>query len=63
MKHLFLLLLTVVTIGGAVSLFTGCKKAGTDAAAAQYTCSMHPEVVTNAPGKCPKCSMDLKPKT
>lgn len=22
-----------------------------------YTCSMHPEVVKNAPGKCPKCGM------
>jgi hypothetical protein len=24
-----------------------------------YTCSMHPEVVKNKPGKCPKCQMDL----
>lgn len=27
--------------------------------AAQYTCPMHPEVVANQPGKCPKCGMDL----
>ncbi|AWM31588.1 heavy metal-binding domain-containing protein [Hymenobacter nivis] len=27
--------------------------------ATQYTCTMHPEVVTNHPGKCPKCGMDL----
>jgi hypothetical protein len=27
-----------------------------------YTCPMHPEVVTNAPGKCPKCGMDLVKK-
>ncbi|MBD0295184.1 MAG: hypothetical protein ICV84_08290 [Flavisolibacter sp.] len=25
----------------------------------QYTCPMHPEVVSNEPGKCPKCNMDL----
>ncbi|MFZ6009735.1 MAG: heavy metal-binding domain-containing protein, partial [Bacteroidota bacterium] len=25
----------------------------------QFTCSMHPEVVKDAPGKCPKCGMDL----
>jgi Cu(I)/Ag(I) efflux system membrane fusion protein len=25
----------------------------------QYTCSMHPEVITNKPGKCPKCGMTL----
>jgi P-type Cu2+ transporter len=25
----------------------------------QYTCPMHPEVTSDAPGKCPKCGMDL----
>ncbi|EOR94116.1 hypothetical protein ADIARSV_2729 [Arcticibacter svalbardensis MN12-7] len=25
----------------------------------KYTCSMHPEVVMNKPGKCPKCGMAL----
>jgi hypothetical protein len=24
-----------------------------------YTCSMHPEVVSDQPGKCPQCKMDL----
>jgi predicted ATP-dependent serine protease len=24
-----------------------------------YTCSMHPEVKEDKPGKCPKCGMDL----
>lgn len=28
----------------------------------QYTCSMHPEVLQNEPGKCPKCGMDLVKK-
>ena len=27
----------------------------------QYTCPMHPEVITNKPGSCPKCGMDLVP--
>ncbi|GAB2464841.1 hypothetical protein GCM10011375_35420 [Hymenobacter qilianensis] len=26
----------------------------------QYTCPMHPEVVSNEPGKCPKCGMNLE---
>jgi len=26
-----------------------------------YTCPMHPEVRQSAPGKCPKCGMDLEP--
>jgi len=24
-----------------------------------YTCTMHPDVVSDKPGKCPKCGMDL----
>ncbi|QJD94364.1 hypothetical protein HH214_19265 [Mucilaginibacter robiniae] len=29
----------------------------------QYTCPMHPEIITNKPGTCPKCGMDLVKKT
>jgi hypothetical protein len=32
------------------------------AAAQKYTCTMHPEVVQDKPGKCPKCGMKLVPK-
>jgi len=28
-----------------------------------YTCTMHPEVRLDKPGKCPKCGMDLVKKT
>lgn len=31
-------------------------------AATTYTCPMHPEVVSDKPGKCPKCKMDLVAK-
>lgn len=31
-------------------------------AAMQYTCPMHPQIVREAPGQCPICSMDLVPK-
>lgn len=34
-----------------------CKKQ--DVKATIYTCSMHPEVTSDKPGKCPKCGMDL----
>ena len=27
-----------------------------------YTCSMHPEVISDRPGRCPKCGMTLVPK-
>lgn len=29
----------------------------------EYTCPMHPEVLQNSPGSCPKCGMALEPKT
>jgi Cu(I)/Ag(I) efflux system membrane fusion protein len=32
------------------------------AAAQLYTCSMHPQIVREAPGLCPICGMDLVPK-
>jgi Cu+-exporting ATPase len=28
-----------------------------------YTCPMHPEVVSDRPGNCPKCGMALEPRT
>src|SRR6187551_1250035 len=28
---------------------------------AKYTCPMHPEVVQDGPGSCPKCGMALEP--
>ena len=29
--------------------------------AQKYTCEMHPEVISDKPGKCPKCGMKLVP--
>jgi hypothetical protein len=33
-----------------------------EVAKAQYTCPMHPEVVSDKPGNCPKCGMTLVAK-
>ncbi|TGE03530.1 MULTISPECIES: heavy metal-binding domain-containing protein [Hymenobacter] len=35
---------------------------GPGIAAETYTCTMHPEIIANEPGKCPKCGMDLVKK-
>ncbi len=32
-------------------------------ASGEYTCPMHPEVVSDGPGSCPKCGMALEPRT
>ena len=38
------------------------QNAATTAGSTRYTCTMHPEVVRDAPGSCPKCGMTLVPK-
>ncbi|WP_299160461.1 heavy metal translocating P-type ATPase [Accumulibacter sp.] len=37
------------------------RQASTVPAGTQYTCPMHPEIVRDAPGDCPKCGMALEP--
>jgi len=37
---------------------TGIASAGEGT---QYTCPMHPEVISDRPGDCPKCGMALEP--
>jgi hypothetical protein len=44
-----------VKAGGVVSNET----LNTKPATLVYTCPMHPEVISDKPGKCPKCGMDL----
>lgn len=49
----------------AVLSVSGCKKSEPEHSgehAHQYTCSMHPEVVQDKPGNCPKCEMKLVEK-
>jgi hypothetical protein len=46
--------------GSILSDTTKTKKV--NAAKVQYTCKMHPEVLSDKPGKCPKCGMTLVKK-
>lgn len=39
------------------------NRPGTDAKPGQWTCPMHPEVIRDEPGSCPKCGMALEPVT
>lgn len=67
--------LAALAFGIGVLGVTGCKKSEHEheageqpghehgaAAKVQYTCSMHPEVVQDKPGDCPKCGMKLVEK-
>lgn len=36
------------------------QTAARDAKPGQYTCPMHPEIISDNPGKCPKCGMNLE---
>ena len=58
--------LMALALGVAAVGMTGCSKSehehGSSDHAHQYTCSMHPEVVKDAPGDCPKCGMKLVEK-
>jgi len=38
-----------------------CKEKFITATQTQYSCPMHPEVVQDYPGNCPKCGMTLEP--
>ena len=60
---------TAVPTGAAAIDSARSKAAAASAASKQaeqalktYTCTMHPEVVTHEPGRCPKCGMELVEK-
>jgi hypothetical protein len=46
-------------VGKAVSDTTKTKSKKVEL---QYTCGMHPDVISNKPGRCPKCGMELVKK-
>ncbi|HUT55264.1 MAG TPA: heavy metal-binding domain-containing protein [bacterium] len=72
---LFMAAVVVLGLSVAGALMVGCTRsdsaavdnAGGQAAGAArqgvvYTCPMHPEVVSDQPGKCPICGMNLVEK-
>jgi hypothetical protein len=67
MRNNILILSIVATICAVSAVFaqtiqsSSVSVSPTSSRAQKYTCPMHPEVVTDYPGKCPKCGMTLVP--
>ena len=57
---------SIIIASLATVALAGCNAQNSDPKAEtvkkQYTCEMHPEVVSDHPGKCPKCNMELTEK-
>jgi len=64
MKKIILILIFAVSFAMVFNACSGnsTKKTEQTAEKIQYTCPMHPEVIQDKPGKCPKCGMDLVKK-
>lgn len=56
MKKILFLAIALMTCS---VIFAQEKTAADTTAKAVYTCTMHPEIRADKPGKCPKCGMDL----
>ena len=47
--------------GEVFNIFNTRPAYAAEAAAIKYTCAMHPQIISDSPGKCPICGMDLVP--
>ncbi|NMC44596.1 MAG: efflux RND transporter periplasmic adaptor subunit [candidate division Zixibacteria bacterium] len=54
-----LIVLSIFAVFMVVNYFGGCSGGGNQAAAVKYYCPMHPTYITDKPGECPICGMDL----
>jgi hypothetical protein len=66
MRFLYLVILVAgfVLVGSSVSQAYGqtAQSKPVKQKVVNYTCPMHPEVIKDKPGKCPKCGMELVEK-
>jgi Cu(I)/Ag(I) efflux system membrane fusion protein len=61
-KFILIILVTaLVSLGAGYLLFSGKTTAPAASSEEIWTCSMHPQVRQNEPGKCPVCGMNLVP--
>jgi Cu(I)/Ag(I) efflux system membrane fusion protein len=65
-KRLFTKALLIISLIASVIPFAGCNSGNVKVAANEreeiYTCSMHPQIISHQPGRCPICGMNLVKK-
>ncbi|MGN6249517.1 MAG: efflux RND transporter periplasmic adaptor subunit [Ginsengibacter sp.] len=65
-KILFTKALLIISLVASVINFAGCNSGNVKVAANEkeeiYTCSMHPQIISHQPGRCPICGMNLVKK-
>jgi hypothetical protein len=64
-QRLMMAVMVAVALAGVAVVVSGCKEKSSiqnSGQAVKYTCSMHPDVVQDKPGSCPKCGMALVEK-
>ncbi|MES2277362.1 MAG: heavy metal-binding domain-containing protein [Bacteroidota bacterium] len=66
-KYIIITSIALLTFAAGCSNGTDQKKSApadgkTPKIAKQYTCTMHPDIVKDKPGLCPKCGMELVEK-
>ena len=59
MKTLIIALMAFFAMGTAASAQTTATTPKKEVQKTMYTCPMHPKVIGDKKGKCPKCGMDL----
>lgn len=66
MRSIIIILIAIsVGLGGGYLLFhrsQGIDRPAQETPSVQYTCGMHPEIISDEPGYCPICGMKLIPK-
>jgi hypothetical protein len=53
---------SVIAAHSTTAVLDTTKSKKVKPAKVQYTCTMHPEVISDKPGRCPKCGMTLVKK-
>jgi hypothetical protein len=64
MKKIILMTVLAIAIVAGITATVSAQDSTTktDVVKVEFTCPMHPEVLSDKPGQCPKCGMDLVKK-